>query len=82
MSERTKACSVPLIVTPARFIVWFGDRNLTLNDSAHEGFLVGFAPARLLAHGLRCEAEVFRALQKQFSNHQRARRLLPGSDRF
>ena len=82
MSEESKACSVPLVVTSARLIVWLGDRDLTINDSAHEGFIFGLAPAGLVTDGLRREVKVLRALQKQFSDHQRARRVLPSSDRL
>src|SRR5512143_1221807 len=76
----TKACAILRIVAPARFIVWLGHRNLTLNNSTHESFVVGLAPAGLITDRLRREAEVFRALQKQFSNHQRPCRLMPGSN--
>ena len=82
MSGERKRALIVLVVTPAGRVVWFRNRHLALDQRAHDGFVVGLAPAVGVADRFRRYAKKPRPLQQQFADDQGARGLLPGGDRL
>ena len=82
MSGERKRALVVLVESPAVRVVRFRNRHLALDQRPHDGFVVGLAPAFGVADRRRRNTEMARPLHQQFADHQCARGLLPGDDRF
>ena len=73
---------IVLVEAPAGRVVRLGNRHLAFDQAAHDGFVIGLAPAVGVADRLRHDAKMARPLHQQFADHQGAGGLLPGCDRL
>ena len=79
---RAKPRNIVGVIPPTRCVVGLRQGDLALDHRAHDRFVVGLPPARLVARRFGRNVERPRPLQQQLPHDQRAGRVLPGIDRL